>query len=72
VLALARVAEGGRVIGVEPNTTVGGLLIDCQEDRTLQANAPAEVAGAIRGSLGSTALVAVVELRREPVADESA
>jgi hypothetical protein len=28
VLALARVAEGGRVIGVEPNTTVGGLLVD--------------------------------------------
>jgi hypothetical protein len=25
---LARVAEGGRVIGVEPNTTVGGLLVD--------------------------------------------
>jgi hypothetical protein len=24
-LALARVAEGGRVIGIEPNTTVGGL-----------------------------------------------
>jgi hypothetical protein len=28
VLALARVAEGGRVIGVEPNTTVGKLLVD--------------------------------------------
>jgi hypothetical protein len=28
VLALARVAEGGRVIGVEPNTTVGGLLVE--------------------------------------------
>jgi hypothetical protein len=27
VLALARVAEGGRVVGVEPNTTVG-LLVD--------------------------------------------
>ena len=27
VLALARVAEGGRVIGVEPNTTVS-LLVD--------------------------------------------
>jgi hypothetical protein len=36
-----------------------------------QANAPAGGAGAIRGSLGSTALVAVVELRREP-ADDSA
>jgi hypothetical protein len=34
VLARARVAEGGRIIGVEPNTTVGGLLIDCEEDRT--------------------------------------
>jgi hypothetical protein len=30
VLALARVAEGGRVIGVEPNTTVGGLLVDAR------------------------------------------
>jgi integrase len=28
VLALARVAEGGRVIGVEPSTTVGELLVD--------------------------------------------
>jgi hypothetical protein len=28
VLALARVAGGGRVIGVEPSTTVGGLLVD--------------------------------------------
>ena len=28
VLALAHVAEGERVIGVEPNTTVGGLLVD--------------------------------------------
>ena len=37
VLALPRVAEGGRVLGVEPNTTVGGLLIDCEEDRTLRA-----------------------------------
>jgi hypothetical protein len=37
VLALARVAGGGRVIGVEPHTTVGGLLIDCEEDRTLRA-----------------------------------
>ena len=37
VLALAGVAESGRVIGVEPNTTVGGLLIDCEEDRTLRA-----------------------------------
>ena len=25
---LARVTEGGRVIGVEPSTTVGGLLVD--------------------------------------------
>jgi len=37
VLALARVAEGGRVIGIEPNTTVAELLIDCEEDRTLGA-----------------------------------
>jgi hypothetical protein len=28
VLALARVAEGGRVVGVEPNTRVGELLVD--------------------------------------------
>jgi hypothetical protein len=28
MLALPRVAEGGRVIGVEPNTMVGGLLVD--------------------------------------------
>jgi hypothetical protein len=27
VLALTRVAEGGRVIGVEPNTTVGLLVV---------------------------------------------
>lgn len=37
-----------------------------------QANAPAGGAGAIRGSLRSTALVAVVDLRREPVADDPA
>jgi hypothetical protein len=37
VLALARVAEGGRVIRFEPNTTVGELLIDCEEDGTLRA-----------------------------------
>jgi hypothetical protein len=24
-------------MGVEPNMTVGGLLIDCEEDRTLRA-----------------------------------
>jgi hypothetical protein len=34
VLALARVAKGGRVIGVEPNTTVGGLLVDVLDTRT--------------------------------------
>jgi hypothetical protein len=28
VLALARVAEGGRVVGVEPNTILGGVLAD--------------------------------------------
>jgi hypothetical protein len=28
VLALARVVEAGRVIGVEPNPTIGGLLVD--------------------------------------------
>jgi hypothetical protein len=28
VHALAGVAEGGQVIRVEPNTTVGGLLVD--------------------------------------------
>ena len=27
-VALARVAEGGRVIGIEQNTTLGGLLVD--------------------------------------------
>jgi hypothetical protein len=36
-LALARVAEGGRIIGVEPNTTSAELLIYCEEDRTLRA-----------------------------------
>jgi hypothetical protein len=36
-----------------------------------QAIAPAGGAGAIRGSLGSTALVAVVELRREPAGDSA-
>ena len=35
-----------------------------------QANAPAGTAGAVRRSLGSAALVAVVEARREPVADD--
>lgn len=33
------------------------------------ANAPAGVAGAIRGSLRSTALVAVADPRREPAED---
>ena len=28
VLALPRVAEGGRVVRVEPNTTLGELLVD--------------------------------------------
>jgi hypothetical protein len=28
VLALVRVVDGGRVVGVEPSTTVGGLLVD--------------------------------------------
>ena len=37
MLALARLAEGGRVIGVEPNKTVAELLIDCEEDRLLRA-----------------------------------
>jgi hypothetical protein len=30
--SLARVAEGGWVIGLEPGTTVTELLIDCEED----------------------------------------
>ena len=36
-LALPGVAAGLRIERVEPNATVGELLIDCEENRTLRA-----------------------------------
>jgi hypothetical protein len=37
VLALAHIPGGLRIERIEPNTKVGGRLIDCEEDRILRA-----------------------------------